>query len=118
MERLFKINKFWLNRDLVDNIVISPGIDIKKCRIKNYLKKNGVDTAVQYPVPIHLQTASKFLGYKIGAFPETEKQSNEDLNDAKNKLKKKKSLKESFFILAEDLTILREINYGSWQRKL
>ena len=36
----FKINKFWLNKDLVDNIVISPGIDIKKCRIKNYLKKN------------------------------------------------------------------------------
>ena len=36
----FKINKFWLNKDLVDSIVISPGIDIKKCRIKNYLKKN------------------------------------------------------------------------------
>ena len=36
----FKINKFWLNKDLVDNIVISPGIDIKKCKIKNYLKKN------------------------------------------------------------------------------
>ena len=36
----FKVNKFWLNKDLVDNIVISPGIDIKKCKIKNYLKKN------------------------------------------------------------------------------
>ena len=36
----FKINKFWLNKDLVDNIVVSPGIDISKCKIKNYLKKN------------------------------------------------------------------------------
>ena len=36
----FKINKFWLNKNLPDNIVISPGIDINKCKIKNYLKKN------------------------------------------------------------------------------
>ena len=36
----FPIEKFWLNRNLVDTIVISPGIDIKKCKIKNYLKKN------------------------------------------------------------------------------
>ena len=36
----FQLNKFWQNRNLVDNIVISPGIDISKCKIKNYLKKN------------------------------------------------------------------------------
>ena len=36
----FTLNKFWLNKNLVDNIVISPGIDIGKCKIKNYLKKN------------------------------------------------------------------------------
>jgi UDP-N-acetylmuramoylalanine--D-glutamate ligase len=36
----FKINKFWLNKNLLTNIVISPGIDIKKCKIKKYLKKN------------------------------------------------------------------------------
>ena len=36
----FPLNKFWLNRNLVDNIVISPGIDINRCKIKNYLKKN------------------------------------------------------------------------------
>jgi len=34
------LSKFWLNKDLVDNIVISPGIDVNKCKIKNYLKKN------------------------------------------------------------------------------
>ena len=36
----FSINKFWLNQKLIDAIVISPGIDINKCKIKNYLKKN------------------------------------------------------------------------------
>jgi len=36
----FPLNKFWLNQNLIDNIVISPGIDINKCKIKNYLKKN------------------------------------------------------------------------------
>jgi len=37
----FSLNKFWLNKNFVDNIVISPGIDISKCKIKNYLKKNS-----------------------------------------------------------------------------
>ena len=37
----FQLNKFWLNRDSIDNIVISPGIDINKSKIKNYLKRNS-----------------------------------------------------------------------------
>ena len=36
----FPFNKFWLEKNLVDNIVISPGIDINKCKIKNYLRNN------------------------------------------------------------------------------
>ena len=36
----FTFNKFWLDKNLFDNIVISPGIDINKCKIKNYLRKN------------------------------------------------------------------------------
>ena len=32
--------KFWLNKNSFDNIVISPGIDSNKCKIKKYLKKN------------------------------------------------------------------------------
>ena len=36
----FPLSKFWLNQKLIDNIIISPGIDISKCKIKNYLKKN------------------------------------------------------------------------------
>ena len=36
----FSINKFWLSKSSIDFILISPGIDINKCKIKNYLKKN------------------------------------------------------------------------------
>ena len=36
----FPVNKFWLNQKLIDAIVVSPGIDINNCKIKNYLKKN------------------------------------------------------------------------------
>jgi len=36
----FTIRKFWLKKNLVDFIVISPGIDINKCKIESFLKKN------------------------------------------------------------------------------
>ena len=47
--------------------------------LKEYLFKNEIDTAIHYPVPIHLQPAAKKLGYKVGDFPVTEKQSKEIL---------------------------------------
>ena len=36
----FNLDKFWLKQSIVDKIVISPGIDINKCKIKKNLKKN------------------------------------------------------------------------------
>ena len=36
----FPLDKFWLNKDVFDNIIISPGIDISRCKIKKYLKRN------------------------------------------------------------------------------
>tara|TARA_B100001123_G_scaffold234862_1_gene263455 strand:+ start:118 stop:1440 length:1323 start_codon:yes stop_codon:yes gene_type:complete len=36
----FSFSKFWSNKNLIDKIVLSPGIDIKKCKINNFLKKN------------------------------------------------------------------------------
>ena len=47
--------------------------------LKEFLHKNQIDTAIHYPVPIHLQPAANKLGYKIGDFPITEKQSKEIL---------------------------------------
>lgn len=45
---------------------------INRDLMMQYLKDNGVDTRVHYPIPIHLQNAAKELGYKIGDFPNTE----------------------------------------------
>ena len=47
----------------------------KRNKLKSFLNKKGVQTAIHYPVPIHLQPAAKKLGYKYGDFPVTEKQS-------------------------------------------
>jgi len=61
-------------------------------KLKKYLKKKGVETAIHYPMPIHLQTASKFLGYKKGSFPETEKQSKHILTLPINQYLKKNEI--------------------------
>lgn len=44
--------------------------------LATFLAENGVQTAVHYPRPIHLQPAAKYLGYQEGDFPVTEKQAN------------------------------------------
>ena len=47
-----------------------------QCEKRDYLRKHlarkGIGTAVHYPVPIHLMKVGKKLGFKKGAFPETE----------------------------------------------
>ena len=43
-------------------------------KLKEFLMLNGVDTKIHYPIPIHLQEAARYLGYKKGDFPVTEKQ--------------------------------------------
>lgn len=37
-----------------------------------YLKEQGIETAIHYPVPVHLQEAYTCLGYKRGSFPVAE----------------------------------------------
>lgn len=41
-------------------------------KLKEYLNSIGVDAKIHYPVPMHLQPAAKYLGYKKGDFPITE----------------------------------------------
>jgi dTDP-4-amino-4,6-dideoxygalactose transaminase len=36
------------------------------------LAEEGISAGIHYPVPLHLQTAYEWLGYKVGAFPVTE----------------------------------------------
>jgi len=46
-------------------------------RVIEELKKNNIPTAIHYPIPIHLQEAYKYLGYKEEDFPVSEKVSKE-----------------------------------------
>ena len=42
--------------------------------LMRHLEKQGVGTRIHYPIPIHLQMASKDLGYELGCLPKTESQ--------------------------------------------
>ena len=46
----------------------------KRDELKTFLANQGIETAIHYPTPIHIQPAAKTLDYKLGDFPETEKQ--------------------------------------------
>jgi len=48
--------------------------------LKKFLIKRGVPTAIYYPVPLHLQPAFRYLGYKKDDFPEAEKAAKEVLS--------------------------------------
>lgn len=47
----------------------------KRDALQTYLLKNGIETKIHYPIPIHLQKCAQSLGYKKGDLPTTEKQS-------------------------------------------
>jgi dTDP-4-amino-4,6-dideoxygalactose transaminase len=46
----------------------------RRDELQTYLAREGIGTAVHYPVPIHLQPAASELGYRRGDFPVTERQ--------------------------------------------
>ena len=60
--------------------------------LKEHLNKNKIDTAIHYPIPIHLQPAAKKLGYKTGDFPITERQAKEILTLPVNQFLEKNDL--------------------------
>ncbi len=45
----------------------------KREELMEYLKKKNIGTLIHYPVPIHLQGAFSYLGFKEGDFPNSEK---------------------------------------------
>ena len=44
--------------------------------LSKHLKEAGIDTKVNYPIPIHLQHAAQNLGYQKGDFPMAEQLAN------------------------------------------
>ncbi len=52
----------------------------KRNEIQQRLREKGISSVIYYPVPLHLQNALRFLGYKRGDFPVAEKASQEVLS--------------------------------------
>jgi len=42
--------------------------------LQKYLLKNGIETKIHYPIPIHLQKPAQKLGYQVGDLPNAELQ--------------------------------------------
>ena len=52
----------------------------RRDELKSHLRNCGVPTEIYYPLPLHLQRAFSYLGYKPGDMPQSEKASNEVLS--------------------------------------
>jgi len=52
-------------------------VEKERDKLREEFKSKGIVTGIHYPIPLHLQPAYKYLGYKRGDFPVTEEASQE-----------------------------------------
>ena len=52
----------------------------KRDEVLRLLAEKGISGAIHYPIPVHLQEAYRFLGYRHGSFPVAEKCAEEFLS--------------------------------------
>ena len=57
----FFISKFWLRKNSIEKIVISPGINIDKCKIKRFLKKNSNKIITDLDIFFELNRDAKII---------------------------------------------------------
>lgn len=55
-------------------------LDGRRDAMRAYLGERGIGTQIHYPVPIHMQEAANFLGYRKGDLPVTERLADEVLS--------------------------------------
>ena len=70
-------DKVWVPTDAEKEFAVYHTFIIQTDRrdaLQQHLTDHGVGSAIHYPVPIHLQEAAQYLGYKPGDMPMTEKQ--------------------------------------------
>ena len=85
-------NQLFKDKGIVDQLIlpleVTPRhvynqyvIRVKKNRdkLRGFLSENNIFTEIYYPLPLHLQDCFTFLGYKKGAFPESEKAANDTI---------------------------------------
>ncbi len=53
---------------------------LKRDELQAVLKEQEIFTGIHYPIPLHLQKAMEFLGYKMGDLPATERAATEILS--------------------------------------
>ena len=51
----------------------------KRDDLREFLTKRGIGSEVYYPIPLHLQPALAYLGYRAGDLPESERATGEVL---------------------------------------